>query len=53
MTELPVHAYFPLGRSSRLAARAFVDFLAAELSEDPQHFHAATSSAKSGATARR
>ena len=45
MAELPVHAYFPLGRSSRLAAREFVDFLAAELSEDPQHFQAATSSA--------
>ena len=40
MAEMPVHAYFPLGRASRLAARAFVDFLVAELSEDPRHFHA-------------
>jgi DNA-binding transcriptional LysR family regulator len=28
MTTLPVHAYFPLGRATRLAARAFVDYLA-------------------------
>ena len=31
MAELPVHAYFPMGRTTRLAARAFVDFLAGEL----------------------
>ncbi|WP_394792143.1 LysR family transcriptional regulator [Rhodoferax sp.] len=31
MAELPVHAYFPMGRATRMAARAFVDFLAAEL----------------------
>jgi DNA-binding transcriptional LysR family regulator len=31
MAALPVHAYFPLGRSTRLAGRAFVDFIAAEL----------------------
>jgi DNA-binding transcriptional LysR family regulator len=31
MASLPVHAYFPLGRSTRLAARAFVDFIAVEL----------------------
>ena len=28
MAELPVHAYFPLGRATRLAPRAFVDFIA-------------------------
>ena len=33
MADLPVHAYFPLGRSTRMAARAFVDFMAAELLE--------------------
>jgi len=32
MGKLPVHAYFPMGRSTRLAARAFVDFISAELS---------------------
>ena len=31
MAELPVHAYFPMGRATRMAARAFVDFLAVEL----------------------
>lgn len=31
MAELPVHAYFPMGRTTRLAARAFVDFIAGEL----------------------
>jgi DNA-binding transcriptional LysR family regulator len=31
MADLPVHAYFPLGRSTRLAARAFVDFIASQL----------------------
>jgi DNA-binding transcriptional LysR family regulator len=31
MADLPVNAYFPMGRSTRIAARAFVDFLAAEL----------------------
>lgn len=37
MASLPVHAYFPLGRSTRLAARAFVDFIAGELAgvDDP------------------
>jgi DNA-binding transcriptional LysR family regulator len=29
--DLPVNAYFPLGRSTRKAARAFVDFITAEL----------------------
>jgi DNA-binding transcriptional LysR family regulator len=35
MAELPVHAYFPLGRATRMAARAFVDFVAAELGSEP------------------
>jgi DNA-binding transcriptional LysR family regulator len=30
-TGLPVHAYFPLGRSARKVARAFVEFITAEL----------------------
>lgn len=34
-TELPVNAYFPMGRPTRSAARAFVDFIAAELRNDP------------------
>jgi DNA-binding transcriptional LysR family regulator len=29
--ELPVHAYFPSGRATRLAARTFVAFIADEL----------------------
>ena len=33
--ELPVHAYFPMSRSTRLAARAFVDFIEAELRSTP------------------
>ncbi|ODV43942.1 LysR family transcriptional regulator [Cupriavidus sp. UYMMa02A] len=33
--ELPVQAYFPMGRATRKAARAFVDFIAAELKADP------------------
>ena len=31
MADLPVHAYFPMGRTTRLAARAFADFVALEL----------------------
>ncbi|SEN10727.1 DNA-binding transcriptional regulator, LysR family [Luteibacter sp. UNCMF331Sha3.1] len=31
MAQIPVHAYFPLGRATRLAARAFVDFICAQL----------------------
>ena len=31
MAELPVHAYFPLGRATRLAPRAFVEFLTEKL----------------------
>jgi DNA-binding transcriptional LysR family regulator len=34
MATLPVHAYFPLGRATRLAARAFVDYLAERLEHD-------------------
>lgn len=34
-TELPVNAYFPMGRATRSAARAFVDFIATELRNDP------------------
>ncbi|MFM0441654.1 LysR family transcriptional regulator [Paraburkholderia strydomiana] len=35
MAELPVHAYFPMGRTTRMAGRAFVDFIAAELRKEP------------------
>ncbi|MFJ3681453.1 LysR family transcriptional regulator [Pseudomonas sp. NPDC090208] len=38
MAELPVHAYFPMGRTTRMAARAFVDFLGEMLNSDPEHF---------------
>ncbi|MFJ5296667.1 LysR family transcriptional regulator [Pseudomonas sp. NPDC088368] len=34
MAELPVHAYFPMGRTTRMSARVFVEFLAAVLAED-------------------
>ncbi len=30
MTPTRVHAYFPLGRATRSAARAFIDFLSSE-----------------------
>ena len=33
---LPVHAYYPMGRATRIAARAFVDFLSADLLRNPQ-----------------
>jgi DNA-binding transcriptional LysR family regulator len=33
--RLPVHAYFPMGRATRMAARAFVDFIAADLLDNP------------------
>lgn len=45
MAELPVHAYFPMGRTTRLAARAFADFLASELASDPRHFDSSDTSA--------
>jgi DNA-binding transcriptional LysR family regulator len=32
---LAVHAFYPMGRASRIAARAFVDFLSASLARDP------------------
>jgi DNA-binding transcriptional LysR family regulator len=34
MADLPVHAYFPLGRTTRLAARVFADYLANALAEE-------------------
>ena len=48
MTEIPVHAYIPLGRSSRLAARTFLDFLAAELVRDWQDLHSNLAQPKRG-----
>jgi DNA-binding transcriptional LysR family regulator len=35
MADLPVHAYFPLGRATRLAGRAFVDFITGQLNVAP------------------
>lgn len=35
MAELPVHAYFPMGRTTRMAGRAFVEFVAEELERVP------------------
>lgn len=32
---LPVHAFFPMGRATRIAARAFVEFMAEELKGPP------------------
>jgi len=32
---LPVHAFFPMGRAARIAARTFVDFLSADLQRAP------------------
>lgn len=46
MAKLPVHAYFPLGRATRMAARSFVDFMAAELESEPQHFSPPTPSTR-------
>jgi DNA-binding transcriptional LysR family regulator len=40
MADLPVHAYFPLGRTTRMAARAFADFLATTLGNDAAHLNA-------------
>jgi DNA-binding transcriptional LysR family regulator len=36
MAELPVHAYFPMGRATRMAARVFVDFIASVLESGPE-----------------
>jgi DNA-binding transcriptional LysR family regulator len=33
--DLPVNAYFPLGRATRKVARAFVDFIGAALLAEP------------------
>jgi DNA-binding transcriptional LysR family regulator len=33
--SLPVHAFFPMGRTARIAARVFVDYLRAELEHNP------------------
>jgi DNA-binding transcriptional LysR family regulator len=35
MRGIPVHAYFPMGRATRAAARAAIDHLVAELERDP------------------
>jgi len=45
MADLPVHAYFPQGRTTRLAARAFADFLATTLDNE----HAESAAARDGA----
>ncbi|WP_050479027.1 LysR family transcriptional regulator [Herbaspirillum rhizosphaerae] len=34
MVDLPVHAYFPLGRATRMAARSFVEFIETEFARD-------------------
>lgn len=33
--SVPVHAYFPQGRATRMAARAFVEFIASAIRADP------------------
>ncbi|GGC59179.1 LysR family transcriptional regulator [Undibacterium terreum] len=33
MVDLPVHAYFPMGRATRMAARTFVEFIEAEFAK--------------------
>lgn len=33
-TDIPVNAYFPMGRSTRMAARSFVEFIATSLRND-------------------
>ncbi|WP_061179274.1 LysR family transcriptional regulator [Caballeronia pedi] len=42
MAELPVHAYFPMGRTTRIAGRAFVEFIAAELKREPPDLFGST-----------
>jgi DNA-binding transcriptional LysR family regulator len=42
MAELPVHAYFPMGRTTRMAGRAFVEFIAAELKRAPPDLSVST-----------
>ncbi|RFU44820.1 LysR family transcriptional regulator [Paraburkholderia sp. DHOC27] len=34
LADIPVHAYFPMGRATRLAGRAVVDYLVADLQRD-------------------
>jgi DNA-binding transcriptional LysR family regulator len=34
--DIPVHAYFPAGRTTRAAARSLVDFLAGEFRRDAE-----------------
>jgi DNA-binding transcriptional LysR family regulator len=46
MADLPVHAYFPLGRTTRMAARAFADFLATTLGNDAAHLNASVRSSE-------
>lgn len=36
MADLPVHAYFPMGRTTRLAARSLADYLAGSLTQQEQ-----------------
>jgi len=36
-TDIPVHAYYPMGPATRAAARALVDHLAAQLDRDAIH----------------
>jgi DNA-binding transcriptional LysR family regulator len=35
--DIPVHAYFPMGPATRAAARALVDYLAAQFDRNPIH----------------
>lgn len=37
MSDIAVHAYFPMGRGTRAAARAFIDHLVEELKNDARH----------------
>lgn len=37
MEEIPIHAYFPMGRNTRSAARAVVDHLVAEMQRDTRN----------------
>ena len=37
MSDITVHAYFPMGRGTRAAARAFIDYLVDELKNDTDH----------------
>ena len=50
MAELPVHAYFPQGRATRTAARAFVEFLVGELGNRSRDVRAGGAAASRVAT---